>query len=517
MSMQPESPAPAAPQEATPIGPARAFVVRSPRRTWAVPLLLVVNSGVFVAMVLTGGSWNDPSLLELLRAGANHGPYVAQGDWWRLVSCAFVHIGFVHFMVNMASLFALRIVESFYGSGAFVLLYLMSALGASACSVLWHPGKVSAGASGALFGIAGALLAFFVAHRQSIPELLFRPVLRNLIVLLALNLFFGAMLPGVDNIAHVGGLITGLIAGRALDRDPQGSARLDVRRLARAAVPAILLGLLCMLIPWRAASAADIRQEIASDEAHRQLVLGHDDEALRIAEEGLARDATDPDLLDVRARIRLLRSEPNGALSDLNELLYQRPHDSQARLLRARILRLSGLFEEALEDAEILVRQGPDDARYRQLAGELYWCLGRWSEAAVEFGVVARRKGESAIEGQLFLFLARWRMGEEDQALRELRHYLALPRFSKDSALDVNIGGLFAGQASMAELLAAFDRHGTPGADLARLYFFVGVWQELKGDTLAARGYLRKAVEGPAGKDSTWPLARRELQTLEKR
>jgi hypothetical protein len=108
-------------------------------------------------------------------------------------------------------------------------------------------------------------------------------------------------------------------------------------------------------------------------------------------------------------------------------------------------------------------------------------------------------------------------MGEEDQALRELRHYLALPRFSKDSALDVNIGGLFAGQASMAELLAAFDRHGTPGADLARLYFFVGVWQELKGDTLAARGYLRKAVEGPAGKDSTWPLARRELQTLEKR
>jgi rhomboid protease GluP len=482
-----------------------------------VPLLLVVNSGVFVAMVLTGGSWNDPSLLELLRAGANHGPYVAQGDWWRLVSCAFVHIGFVHFMVNMASLFALRIVESFYGSGAFLLLYLMCALGASACSVLWHPGKVSAGASGALFGIAGALLAFFVAHRQSIPELLFRPVLRNLIVLLSLNLFFGAMLPGVDNIAHMGGLLTGLIAGRALDRDPQGSARLDVRRLARAAVPAILLGLLCMLIPWRAASAADIRQEIASDEAHRQLVLGHVDEALRIAEEGLARDATDPDLLDVRARIRFLRSDPGAALSDLNELLYQRPDDSQARLLRARILRLSGLFEEALEDAEILVLQGPDDARYRQLAGELYWCLDRWREAAVEFGVVARRKGESAIEGQLFLFLARCRMGEEDQALRELRHYLALPRFSKDSALDVNIGGLFAGQASMAELLAAFDRHGTPAADLARLYFFVGVWLELKGDALAARGYLRKAVEGPASKDSTWPLARRELQTLEKR
>jgi len=515
--MQPETPAPAAPQEATPIGPARAFVVRSPRKTWAVPLLLVLNSGVFVAMVLTGGSWDDPSLLELLRAGANHGPYVAQGDWWRLVSCAFVHIGFVHFMVNMASLFALRIVESFYGSGAFLLLYLMCALGGSACSVLWHPGQVSAGASGALFGIAGALLAFFVAHRHSIPELLFRPVLRNLIVLLALNLFYGAMVPAVDNIAHMGGLLTGLIVGRALDRDPQGSARLDLRRLARAAVPAILLGLLCMLIPWRAASAADIRQEIASDEAHRELGLGHVDEALRIAEEGLARDATDPDLLDVRARIRFLRSDPNAALSDLNELLYQRADDAHARLLRARILRLSGRFRESLEDAELLVRQNPDDPRFRQLAGELYWCLGRWRDSAVEFGVLARRRGESAIEGQLYLFLARCRMGEEDQALRELRHYLAMPRFSKDSALDVHIGGLFAGQASLDELIAAFDRRGTPSADISRLYFFAAQWHELKGDHAQARTFLRKAAEGPASMDSAWLLAHFELARLEKR
>ncbi len=515
--MQPDTPAPASPEEATPIGPARAFVVRSPRRTWAVPLLLVLNTGVFVAMVITGGSWNDPSLLELLRFGASHGPYVAQGDWWRLVSCAFVHIGFVHFMVNMASLFALRIVESFYGSGAFLLLYLMSAVGGSACSVLWHPGTVSAGASGALFGIAGALLSFFVAHRHSIPELLFRPVLRNLIVLLALNLTYGALVTSVDNMAHLGGLVTGLIAGRALDRDPQGSARLDLRRLARTAIPAILVGLLCMLIPWRASSAADIRQEIASDEAHRELGLGHVDEALRIAEAGLARDATDPDLLDVRARVRLLQGDPSAALSDLNELLYQRPEDQQARHLRARILQLGGRLPAALDDAELLLRQSPDDPRYRQLAGELQWCLGDWREAAVHFGVLARRKGESAIEGQLYLFLARSRMGEEEQALRELRHYLALPRLSRDSALDLNIGGFFAGQVGLEELLGTLDRRGTPGSDIARVHFFVGVWHELKGDLAAARASLRKAIEGPASMDSTWLLARNELQKLEKR
>ena len=533
--MQSESPAPAAPQEATPIGPARAFVVRSPRRTWAVPLLLVLNSCVYVAMVATDISWDRispaafwssvaeisramgfPSRGQVLQFGGNHGPYVAQGDWWRLVSCAFVHVGFAHFVINMTSLFALRIVESFYGSGAFLLLYVLSAIGGSACSVLWHPSAVSAGASGALFGLAGALLAFFVAHRYSIPELIYRPVVRNLVLLLLVNILIGAVVDEIDNMAHLGGLVTGLLAGRALDRDPQGSARLDGRRLARAAIPAILLGLLCMLIPWRAASAADIGLELAGEKAQREQRLGHRAEALRIVEAGLLRDATNPDLLGVRAEIRILESDPRGALDDLNELLYQRPRDASQRLKRAQLLRVLDRIEPALEDARWLLEQNPDDPRYRQLAGELYWSLGRWREAAVEFGVLARRKGESAIEGQLFLFLARWRMGEDDQALRELRHYLALPRFSKDSALDVNIGGLFAGQASMTDLVAAFDRHGTPGADLGRLYFFIGVWLELKGDALAARAYLRKAVESPAGMDSTWLIARRELQALEK-
>jgi len=77
----------------------------------------------------------------------------------------------------------------------------MSALGGSACSVLWHPGQVSAGASGALFGVAGALLVFFVAHRHSITELLFRPGVGNLIVLLALEPLLRAMVPAVDNMA----------------------------------------------------------------------------------------------------------------------------------------------------------------------------------------------------------------------------------------------------------------------------------------------------------------------------
>ena len=533
--MLPDLQAPAPREDAAPIGPARAFAVRTPRRTWVVPLLLALNACVYFAMVAADVSWDRispfaftrsvteiaramgfPSRAEILRFGGSHGPYVAQGDWWRLVSCAFVHVGFAHFVINMTSLFALRIVESFYGSGAFLLLYLMSAIGGSACSVLWHPSAISAGASGAIFGMAGALLAFFVAHRHSIPELFFRPVVRNLALLLLVNIFIGAVVPEIDNMAHLGGLATGLIAGRALDRDPQGSARLDARRLSRATIPAILLGLLCLLVPWRASSAADIRFEIAGDEAQRELRLGHVQEARRIAEEGLARDATSPDLLGVRARILLLDGDPRSALTDLNELLYQSPEDDPSRYLRANVLRTLERHQEALEDAALLERENPDDPRYRQLVGELQWCLGRWREAATEFGVLARRKGESAIEGQLFLWLARCRMGEKEQATRELRHYLALPRISESSALDVSVAGLFASQTSLEELLANFDRRGSPRSELARLYFFAGVWRELAGDEQQARTFLRKASEGPAS-GNAWLLARNELEQLEKR
>ena len=514
--MQPESPSPTPAADATPTGLARSFVVRTPRRTWAVPLLIAINTIVFIAMVLNGAAWNEPGLQDLLHFGANHGPYVAHGDWWRLVTCAFVHIGFVHFMVNMASLFALRIVESFYGSGAFLLLYLMSAIGASACSVLWHPSEVSAGASGAIFGMAGALLTFFLTNRQAIPDLFFRPVMRNLIVLIALNLTYGALWPNVDNMAHAGGLVTGLIVGRALDRDPQGSARLDARRLLRATIPAILIGLLCLLVPWRAVSAKDIRIDIAAENAQRQLHLGRDEEALRMTEEGLALEPTSPELLAVRAKIRLRRGEPRDALADLDTLLYQEPGDATSRYLRARLLWILGRTGDALEDARLLVGQAPSDMRFLLLLGELEWVQDSWREAAVAFGTIARQKAESAMQGQLLLWIARWRMGEEEQATKELRHFLATPRLGEDNELDTSIGGLLAGQARLEDLIARFDRQNAPRGDLRRLYYFAALWRLQKGDSAQAREFLNRALEGGAGVDEIWLLARHELDRLEK-
>ena len=522
--MEHESPAPPT-EEPSPVGPARAFVVRRPRRTWAVPLLLVLNSCVFAAMLALQDDadwfayvWHDfqPRTSELMRFGANHGPTVAQGEWWRLLSCAFVHIGSVHFMLNMLSLFALRIVESFYGSGAFLLVYLLSAAGASAASALWHPGTISAGASGAIFGVAGALLSFFVGHRHSIPDLFLRPVLRNLVVLLALNLLLGALVANIDNMAHIGGLVTGMLAGRALDRDPQASARLTARRLARATIPALLVGLLCALIPWRSASAADIRLEIAADDATHELRLGHLEQARALTEEALARDAANPELLELHAR-SLVVSDPRAALADLDAVLYQHPAQAPARYLRAQLLRILDRPDDAVQDAARLVEDAPEDPRYRRLAGELAWSSGRWNDAAVHFGVLARSRSGSAIEAQLLLWLARVRMGEEEQATRELRHYLSVPRVSEDEAFELGLGALFAGQSQLDEVLRAFDRRELPLDARARLCFFAGVWCLQRGEARRGTELLQRCADAAPFGNSFDQLARSELERLGKR
>ncbi len=514
--MEPDDPKAQAPEHVPTEGPARAFAVRPPPRSWAAKALIGANFGVFVSMALAGVPLFEPGLSDVLRFGANHGPYVAHGDWWRLASCMFVHIGLLHLLVNMFSLGALRLVEGFYGNGAFVLLYLASGLGGSIASVLWNPSGISAGASGAIFGIAGAFAAFFLAHRAAIPEPLFKPVMRNLVFLLALNIAFGLAVPGIDNAAHLGGLATGFLAGRALDRDPLAEAALDRRRVLRIAFVFALLGGLCTLIPGRAASAEDIHQELAEADAQRLFAAGRFEEAGQLVDSGLAKDPSNPGLLALRAQLRLANGDPRAALDDLDAALYLRPDDDVARELRVRLNWMLGRAEEALEDAHLLGQRHPGLAYFRQVGGEILYSLQRWKDAAAEFAVIARSKSGDALEGQLFLWLARCRMGEEEAATRELKRFLSLPALGRTSELEGMVGGLFTGQVREAELFETLDRPDSDSVELTRLYFFTGSLRLVRGDTSGAQELLRKALERGTSAESTWLLARTELELLKK-
>jgi membrane associated rhomboid family serine protease/Tfp pilus assembly protein PilF len=181
--------------------------------------IIAVNVLVYVAMGLSGVSWMDPSVVQAIRWGADFGPLTLSGQWWRLFTSMFVHFGFFHIALNMWCLRNLAVaLEPMMGRLAFSITYLFCGLAASAVSTAWNPWRASAGASGAIFGIAGAFVSYLVLKKAAIPASLVRQNLRSLAVFILLNLSIGAASGHIDNSAHLGGLAAGFVLGALLPR-----------------------------------------------------------------------------------------------------------------------------------------------------------------------------------------------------------------------------------------------------------------------------------------------------------
>jgi rhomboid protease GluP len=173
-----------------------------------------INVAVFLGMALAGSTIMDFSGPETIRWGANWGPLTLTGEWWRLLTCVFVHGGIIHIAFNMWCLWNLgALAESLYGRWTYAAVYLICGVGSSLGSLAWHPGTPSVGASGAIFGLAGALIAAFKLGEFSVPRSALSGTLRSLAMFVVYNLIFGAAIGTTDNAAHIGGLITGLIVG----------------------------------------------------------------------------------------------------------------------------------------------------------------------------------------------------------------------------------------------------------------------------------------------------------------
>ncbi|MGB9233031.1 MAG: rhomboid family intramembrane serine protease [Terriglobales bacterium] len=185
-------------------------------------LIFGANAIVFLGMAMAVGVtlFGDPAWNELtVRLGANVGRYTVGGQWWRLLANIFIHGGLLHFAFNMWCLWSLgRLAESVYGHWTFAAVYLICGLSASLGSILWNPWVQSVGASGAIFGIAGALIASFYLGEFSLPRSAISGMLRSVVAFVGYNLVFGAMIAHVDNAAHVGGLVMGLMLGALIAR-----------------------------------------------------------------------------------------------------------------------------------------------------------------------------------------------------------------------------------------------------------------------------------------------------------
>jgi len=203
-----------------------------------------MNVAVFLGMLFAGVKILDnPSGQDLVHWGANYGPFTLSGQWWRLLTCVFIHGSLLHIAFNMWCLWDLgSLAESLYGHATFAVVYLISGVAASVASVVWNPQVLSVGASGAIFGIAGALITSIYLGEFSLPRAAYTGTLRSLVFFVGFNLVYGAMSSYIDNGAHVGGLVSGLILGAAIAKLAPDRESLMQRVVAVALVVAILGG-----------------------------------------------------------------------------------------------------------------------------------------------------------------------------------------------------------------------------------------------------------------------------------
>ncbi len=211
--------------------------------------LVGANVLVYLLMGLAGAGFYKVNPVMAIHWGTNFGPLTMDGQWWRLFTCMFVHFGFLHIFFNMWVLYDIgRMVERFFGGLYFLALYLFSGLAASMSSLLWHSGVNSAGASGAIFGIIGGMLAFLLRKDNDLP-LSFMKRYRNVLTLfVAYALIFSFTQHGIDNAAHVGGLVSGFLMGFLLARP------LDLERRKSGQIPRILragaFGAVVLTVMW---------------------------------------------------------------------------------------------------------------------------------------------------------------------------------------------------------------------------------------------------------------------------
>lgn len=180
----------------------------------ATTLLVGINVAVLIGMIMTGGLGGAFSGQNLVRWGANVGPLTMSGEYWRLVTAGFVHGSFPHILFNMWALWSLgQLSEKLFGSWVTFGVYLLTGVGGAMLSIFWNPNQFEVGASGAIFGLAGATLSGIKFGNVSLSAWQKRSITSSLIFFAGFNLYLGAALPGIDNVCHIGGFISGLVFG----------------------------------------------------------------------------------------------------------------------------------------------------------------------------------------------------------------------------------------------------------------------------------------------------------------
>lgn len=249
-------------------------------RPWVTVVLIAANVAAYVWLVLHGGSPMRFDGALLVASGALSGPVTLQGQWWRVLSAVFLHGGLLHIAINMFALWQVgALVERLFGHRNYLLIYLGAGVCGSFASLWWKPSVLSVGASGAIFGLYGALFGFMLAQHEVMPRGLMRELRSSAFAFIAFSLFAGFAMPGIDNAAHLGGLAGGGVLGAAFARPLDRTER--VSDLLRALIGVIVAAAVCA-VAW-------VSVQPAAKAFRRAEAVARSAQAFAFADDSLAR------------------------------------------------------------------------------------------------------------------------------------------------------------------------------------------------------------------------------------
>jgi membrane associated rhomboid family serine protease/Flp pilus assembly protein TadD len=444
-------------KEPEPADTARSFLEvlsKATPRAWVTPTLLAMNLLYFAWMAIHGVSVVAPQPWELVPFGANFGALALEGELWRTLSSTFIHIGLIHLGFNMWCLWALGgLAERLFGNVAFLLVYFTSGIGGSLASLVWHPERISAGASGAIFGLAGGLAAFLFLAHIPVPARIVRRLLTSLLFFIALNLMFGALWPGIDNAAHLGGLLTGLVMGGALKRSLPARPRSPVQYLV---VPVVLAGFVALTMKARAGAADN------------------------------------PMMVVTRAAQLAFEGKRDAGVALLEELVADPPAIPEAHALLGAFYLEAGQADAAIEQYERAVESSPESAMYVSNLGLAHLQLKRYADAVpVLRRAAVLEPNEAEHHNRLSLALAA--TGEVDEALTAVEKALELQPEAPHILDSLGTVRYFRGETELA--IDAYRSAIAKEPDYAIYRYNLSLALEKAGRHEAAREARRRAFE----------------------
>jgi rhomboid protease GluP len=414
-------------------------------------VLLGANVMVFIAMVLASGPSLDFSGEVMVRFGANFGPFTLSGQWWRLLTYMFLHGGLMHIAFNMWCLWDLgALCESLYGRWTFAAIYLITGIAGGLASVGWNPGTLSVGASGAIFGLAGALIASFYLGEFSVPKAAIQGTLRSLLFFVGFNVLFGSMVSGIDNACHAGGLVSGLILGAMIARiAPQHDN--PGRRAGVLLFMVLILGSAALGVHrWRGSGMHFGRSGIDAEE------------------------------------------NVNRMIGELQKKVKQNPRDVSTHYALAHAYFSKGQISEAENELKQVLDLEPQNTRARMDLGAAYLSQEHPKEAQEEFSkLVEREPNNAAAHAGLGVALAEQQ--NDAAALNEYKTALRLEPQSR--GLHYRMGISQAQLKQYDDAIASFSNEKDANGDDAELENALADAYQAKGMTQQAQEARGKAAQ----------------------